>query len=764
MNTTISSNPALNLADRQLVEGGHLIRLLDDLTDGYCTYDQQWQFSFISPKCKQLLNLSDALLGANLWENFPLLEQSGLKAEALRAVEMQQTVIFRELCPYTGRWIENYIQPCTNGANLYFKDITSLLKASEEQERFKAVIEATTDFVCITDGRGRPTFLNSAGRRMIGLAETDDVSNTQFHPQEVSDRILNIGLPIALREGVWTGETALLTRENKIIPVLQVTIAHRATDQQVSYFSTIARDISGQKKTEHRLQQQAALLDIAPDAIIVCDLDFNITFWNKGAVKIYGWGLSEAIGKNLKALLFDLNDDDKVSPQFNILGSKGEWGGESRHHTKSGEQIRAECHWRLVKDVQDEAHSYLFINTDITEKKQLEEQIYRTQRMESILTLASGIAHDLNNVLAPILLATRILHLRLPDDDSRQLIDTLQRSAERGADLIKQVLTYARGASGEKNPVIIEPLISEIVGILSDTIPRSIRFEIKCSSAQSLVLGDGTQLYQVLMNLCVNARDAMPDGGVITINTREAILQDQFSPFLSENVSGDFIVIEVSDTGTGIDPKVRDKIFEPFFTTKPLGQGTGLGLSTVQGIVKGHNGFVAVQSEKDIGTTFEIYLPKLDEAFSPQAKVEASAALTGSGQQILIVDDESEILLLTGEVLKGYGFRPQTAQGGARAIQLVREEGFQPELAIVDLMMPGVDGLTTIRELKKILPTLKIIITSGLAKKETIEEAFSIGASAFLPKPSLPAEILRTVTSMIESCSSINSSQKNLPK
>lgn len=725
-----------------------MVQLLDDLTDGYATFDEDWRFSFISPKCKNFMNISDDVLGLNLWEEFPLLIQSGFQSEALRAVTAQRTVKVRELCPYTVRWVENYIQPCVNGTNLYFKDITELLKNSEEQERFKSVLEATTDFVCITDGRGRPTFLNSAGRRMIGLNETEDVSNTQFHPKEASDQILNIGLPIAWREGVWTGETALITRENKIVPVLQVTIVHKNEDQQVSYFSTIARDISGQKKTENRLRQQAALLDLAPDAIIVCDLNFNITFWNKGAVKIYGWSISEALGRTIKTLLFDPNNDSLAIPKFDTLRSQGEWEGESRHYNKSGDEIRAECHWRLVRDVRGEAHSYLFINTDVTEKKQLEEQVYRTQRMESILTLASGIAHDLNNVLSPILLATRILHMRLQDDDSRQLIDTLQRSAERGADLIKQVLTYARGASGEKNPVAIEPLISEIVGILTDTMPRAIRFEVQPLSESSLVLGDGTQLYQVLMNLCVNARDAMPEGGVIKISTREAKLQDQFSPLLSANVSGDFIVIEVTDTGTGIQPKVRDKIFEPFFTTKPLGQGTGLGLSTVQGIVKGHNGFVAVKSEIDIGTTFEIYLPKLAQSVAPQAKVEALNVTAGSGQQVLVVDDESEILLLTGEVLKGYGFRPKTAQGGARAIQLVSEEGFRPDLAIVDLMMPEIDGLTTIRELKKILPNLKIIITSGLANEETIREASLSGAMAFLPKPSLPVEILRIMNSL----------------
>ena len=727
-----------------------MIRLLDDLTDGYITFDEDWRFSFLSPKGKDFMNLSDDIIGLNIWEQFPLLVDSGFQAEAFRAVQEKRTINVTELCPYTNRWVENYIRPCANGVNLFFKDITPLLKSSEKQERFKAILEATTDFVCITDARGRPTFLNSAGRRMIGLTESDDVSNTQFHPKEVSDLILNVGLPIAWREGVWTGETALITKENRIIPVLQVTIAHKDKDQQVSYFSTIARDISDQKKTENRLRQQAALLDLAPDAIIVCDLDFNITFWNNGAIKIYGWDQADVIGQNLKTILFASIDETLIQPKLDILSANGKWEGEFRQFTKSGDQIRTECHWRLIRDNKDEAHSYLFINTDVTEKKQLEEQIYRTQRMESILTLASGIAHDLNNVLAPILLATRILHMRLQDDDSRQLIETLQRSAERGADLIRQVLTYARGASGDKNPVVIEPLISEIVGIFSDTMPRSIRFELKCANQHSLVLGDGTQLYQVLMNLCVNAKDSMPDGGVITITTRDVHLQDQFSPFLAENVSGDFVVIEVSDTGHGIEPKVRDKIFEPFFTTKPLGQGTGLGLSTVQGIVKGHNGFISVKSEVNLGTTFEVYLPKLYKTFTIQEKTETLNELKGNGQTILVVDDENEILLLMNEILKDYGFQPKMALGGAQAIQLVSEEGFHPELAIIDLMMPEIDGLTTIRELKKILPNLTMIITSGLADEETIKQALVENASDFLPKPSSPTEIVRVVNRVIE--------------
>ena len=740
----------IKLSDSQFIESEFMVQLLDDLTDGYISFDENWRFSFLSPKGRDFMNLSDDIIGLNIWEHFPLLVDSGFQAEAFRAVQEKRTINVTELCPYTNRWVENYIRPCADGVNLFFKDITPLLKSSEKQERFKAILEATTDFVCITDARGRPTFLNSAGRRMIGLTEADDVSNTQFHPKEVSDLILNVGLPIAWREGVWTGETALITRENKIIPVLQVTIAHKDKDQQVSYFSTIARDISEQKKTENRLRQQAALLDLAPDAIIVCDLDFNITFWNNGAHKISGWGLSEVLGKNFKKLLFEIGDETLLKPKFDVLIANGEWSGEVRHIAKAGHQIRTECHWQLVRDEQDQAHSYLFIHTDVTEKKQLEEQVYRTQRMESILTLASGIAHDLNNVLAPILLATRILHMRLQDDDSRQLIDTLQRSAERGADLIRQVLTYARGASGEKNPVVIEPLISEVVGILSDTMPRTIRFDVQCGQESNVVLGDGTQLYQVLMNLCVNAKDAMPGGGVITIKTRETHLQDQFSPFLSENISGDFIVIEVADTGEGIEPKVRDKIFEPFFTTKPLGQGTGLGLSTVQGIVKGHNGFISVKSEVNLGTTFEVYLPKLYKTFTTQEKTETSTELKGNGQTILVVDDENEILLLMNENLKEYGFQPKMALGGAQAIHLVSEEGFHPELAIIDLMMPEIDGLTTIRELKKILPNLKIIITSGLAEEETIKQALVENASDFLPKPSSPAEIIRIVNRVIE--------------
>jgi two-component system, cell cycle sensor histidine kinase and response regulator CckA len=739
---------AIKLSDRQFIESEFMVQLLDDLTDGYVSFDA-WRFSFLSPKGREFMNLTDEMIGLNIWEQFPLLVQSGFQLEALRAVQEARTINVTELCPYTDRWIENYIRPCANGVNLFFKDITALLKSSEKQERFKAVLEATTDFVCITDSRGRPTFLNSAGRRMIGLTESDDVSNTQFHPKEVSDQILNVGLPIAWREGVWTGETALITRENKIIPVLQVTIAHKDQNQQVSYFSTIARDISEQKKTENRLRQQAALLDLAPDAIIVCDLDFNITFWNNGAIKIYEWARADVIGQNLNSILFASIDEALVKPKLDFLSANGKWEGEFRHFTKSGDQVRTECHWRLIRDNQDKAHSYLFINTDVTEKKQLEEQIYRTQRMESILTLASGIAHDLNNVLAPILLATRILHMRLQDDDSRQLIDTLQRSAERGADLIKQVLSYARGASGDKNPVLIEPLILEMVGILTDTMPRTIRFELQCSNQHSLVLGDGTQLYQVLMNLCVNAKDSMPDGGVIAISTRETHLQDQFSPFLAENVSGDFVVIEVTDTGHGIEPKVRDKIFEPFFTTKPLGQGTGLGLSTVQGIVKGHNGFVSVKSEINLGTTFEVYLPKLAKPFAVQEKAKASTELKGNGQSVLIVDDENEVLLLTNEILKEYGFQPKMALGGAQAIHLIRDEGFVPELAIIDLMMPKIDGLTTIEELRKLLPNLKIIITSGLADDETIKHALANNLADFLPKPSLPTEIFRLVNSLI---------------
>src|SRR6185503_170524 len=382
------------------------------------------------------------------------------------------------------------------------------------------------------------------------------------------------------------------------------------------------------KRIEDKVAEQAALLDKSQDAIVVIDLNHRVTYWNKSAERLYGWPAKDATGKKVDDLIFrDASHFDRVKRE--VL-EKSEWKGEFCQVTRGDEPVVVESHWTLIQDDIGKPKSILLVNTDVSEKKKIEAQFLRTQRMESIGTLAGGIAHDLNNVLAPILMSVEIMKQKFTDDQSRRMLSIVESSAKRGADMVKQVLTFARGVDGERVLLQSRHLIKEVAKITNETFPKTM--QIRTNIAENLwpIMGDATQLHQVLVNLAVNARDAMPNGGVITLSAENTSVEASSHPEKNGSPKpGFYVLVKVTDTGTGIPSHILDKIFEPFFTTKEMGKGTGLGLATVLGIVKSHNGFVQVQTEVNKGTTFLIYLPALENAQAQGTEGEQSGVPTG---------------------------------------------------------------------------------------------------------------------------------------
>jgi two-component system, cell cycle sensor histidine kinase and response regulator CckA len=381
---------------------------------------------------------------------------------------------------------------------------------------------------------------------------------------------------------------------------------------------------------------------------------------------------------------------------------------------------------------------------DITEKKSLEAQVLRAQRIESIGTLASGIAHDLNNVLTPTIMAIQILKKGLIDPRSQKILKTLEETTHRGAELVKQVLLFGRGIEGDRTIIPARDLIMEIERIVKEIFSKSI--DIRASLPDDLwsIVGDSTQLHQVLMNLCVNARDAMQNKGTLSISARNFLIDDSYTRMNLEARVGPYIIISISDTGVGIPPKLLDKIFEPFFTTKELGQGTGLGLSTAIGIVKSHGGFINVYSEVGKGTEFRIYLPATGTSNKHNSE-ESSELLSGRGELILIADDEEAIRDVTQRSLEAYGYKVLTAEDGIEAISLYTQHREEISAVLTDMMMPLMDGPATIRALHRINPEVKIIAASGLSPNDKNVPFPNIRANAFLPKPYTAKALLKTL-------------------
>ena len=362
------------------------------------------------------------------------------------------------------------------------------------------------------------------------------------------------------------------------------------------------------RRMEQRLREQAELLDLARDAICLNDMQQNILYWNKSAERLYGWSSHEALGRNANELLFQ-DDLDGPTEALRSLIRNGEWMGELHQVTKHEKNIIVESRWTLMRDAEHKPQSILVINTDVTEKKQMEAQFLRTQRMEGIGALAGGIAHDLNNALTPISIGIDLIRADLADKESKKHLEMMSASMRRAVEMVRHILNFSRGVGGRHETLRLKPLLDEMVHFATKTFPRSIRIETGIAEDLPSVTGNSTQLHQVLLNLCVNARDAMPNGGQLTIEAHAVKLGESDLPKNSGLSPGAYVSLRVSDTGHGIPAEIRQKIFDPFFTTKELGKGTGLGLSTAMGIVKTHNGFLDFESEPGKGTTFKVFLP-----------------------------------------------------------------------------------------------------------------------------------------------------------
>jgi PAS domain S-box-containing protein len=496
------------------------------------------------------------------------------------------------------------------------------------------------------------------------------------------------------------------------------------------------------KQNEKKIREQAALLDVATDAIFVQDLDKKILFWNKAAELLYKWKKEEAIGKKASEL-WQEKDLLKLQTALSILMRNRAWEGELQQITKTGQEITVESRWTLVKDFDHATQCFLVVNTDITQKKLLESQFLRAQRLESIGTLASGIAHDLNNVLAPILMTAQLLESQLHDERSQRLLPILISNAKRGANLVKQVLSFTRGMEGDRTLLQLKHIVREIQQVIRETFPKSLEVSTCIPSNLWTIYGDATQLHQVLMNLCVNARDAMPNGGTLKISAENFLVDENYARMHLDAQVGSYIAITVGDTGVGIAPEILDRIFEPFYTTKEFGKGTGLGLSTVLGIIKSHGGFINVYSEIGKGSQFKVFLPAQQ---TPETLEEPEKELpSGNGELILVVDDEDSIRDITKTSLEIHNYKAITACDGIEAIALYAEHRDEISVVLTDMLMPSMDGLTTIRTLKKINPNVKIIAVSGLASTEKVNAAADIGVKAFLSKPYTAKQLLQTI-------------------
>jgi len=620
------------------------------------------------------------------------------------------------------------------------KELTDLKRALDEAA-----------IVAITDQRGEITYVNEkfceiskySNEELIG--QDHRIINSGFHSKEF---IRNIWTTIANGK-TWHGELRNRAKDGSIYWVDTTIVPFVDESGKPFQYTAIRFDITERKAAEERILQQAALINKARDAIIVCDLNLRVLFWNKGAERIYGWTLSEVLGKDLREVLYS-GAVDEIDAGLATLNAKGEWNSETKLRSKEGRPLIIERRWTLIRNELGQPDYILIINTDITERKTAQEHLLRAQRMESIGTLAGGIAHDLNNILSPIMMSADMLRLNVPDKETARWLGVIKESAERGADLIKQVLTFARGMTGERLTVQLKHIVKELVSVLKETLPKSISLKYEVDPELWTISADPTQIHQVLMNVCINARDAMPSGGTITIHATNVRVDEHYSRMNIDAQPGNYVLTTVTDTGTGMSAEVLQRIFDPFFTTKDIGHGTGLGLATSQTIVSNHGGFITVYSEPRKGTRFSIYLPSAEAGKEVAASAVTEAMPRGNNELILVVDDEETIRQVAAATLVKFGYRTAVATDGTDALAVYSQQGPEVAAVLTDMAMPYMEGTALIRALRKLDPQIKIIAMSGLTSEGTTAELTDLKVDSFLSKPFTAEMLLNTIHTVLK--------------
>ncbi len=605
--------------------------------------------------------------------------------------------------------------------------------------RLETTLESMSDAVFILDEGWNFIYLNRRSEELLLRSRAELLGRNiwaEFPPSVGSE------FDRAYHRAVASGETQSFVAHYPPLDTWFDVTAYPTPDGLAVYF----RDVNDLVATQRELQRRQAMIDRAGDAILVRTLDSVLIEWNGGAERMYGWSPAEAIGRNARDLLYD--DPRPFDLATKLLLADGSWSGELEQRRRDGSRLTVAARWTLIHDDRGEPEFVLAINSDITERRRIEAELYRAQRLDSVGRLASGIAHDLNNVLAPIMMASDLLAARITDRELGELVESVRQSAERGSDMVRRVLTFASGVDSSRRPVDVDELVDDVAGIVAATFPRSIALVVANDAPGSAVLGDRTQLHQVLLNLCVNARDALVDGGRLTIRVSREEIDEQYASHHPNATAGSFVTVTIEDTGTGMRPEVLDRATEPFFTTKPQGEGTGLGLSIARSIAHGHGGFLRLTSTYGVGTRADVVLPSTSEPPLPDVPRRHSLP-RGRGETVLLVDDEPLVLDITRRTLESLGYRIVTAGNGADAVKAFVADA-SVSVVVTDMTMPIMDGAATARVLRTIRPDVRIIVVTGVATDEPLAVSVRDQAQAFLTKPFTAAQLAEALATVLE--------------
>ena len=624
----------------------------------------------------------------------------------------------------------------------------------ESEERFRQLAENILDVFWLMDvAKKRMLYVSPAYEDIWDRSREDLYASPQswldaIHPQD-RERVAR-SARTGQADGTYDEEYRIIRPDGSIRWIRDQAFPVTDADGCVHRVAGVARDITERQRAELDLRESEHkyrhLFESLSDAAFLIDAtNGRILDGNPQAEGLLGLTRTEILGANLATFLEEGGNGISIRrliESTKASGGKMEWVITQKDGAKSPVQCS-------VRPVTLHGHDLILVlMEDITERLKTEGQLFRAQRMDTIGALAGGIAHDLNNVFGPIIMAVDLFKETMTDPRERSILEMMETSAQRGAEMVKQVLYFARGLEGRRELIDPAQLVAELRKLAQDTFPKSISLETFAIEGLAKIPGDRTQLYQVLLNLCVNSRDAMPSGGRLKITARTSHIDEQLAATHPNVLSGNFVVLEVADTGEGIPPQILDKIFEPFFTTKEAGKGTGLGLSSSIAIVRNHGGFITVESVQAWGTVFRVHLP----AEAPRAATPIAAVMEtlprGADELILIIDDEAAIRSFASQTLEAFGYRVMTASDGAEGLVRYAQSMGGIAAVITDMAMPVMDGSATIRELVRIDAHVKIIAASGLSA-QGVETVAGEGVRHFLAKPYSAETMLNMLSELL---------------
>jgi len=637
-------------------------------------------------------------------------------------------------------------------------DITSR-KSSETRAQdalalMKAMIHHSPVGIIVYATDGQAVIANGAAARMVGT-EVTVLLRQNFHELESWRKY---GLLAAAEQAIASGRGVAHSGRLETTFGRSIWIEARFVPfehEGSRHLLLIMSDETDKHAAFDRLQLMHAAVVAAPVGWVVTDAGGTIEWVNPGFTTLTGYSPEEVIGRNPRVLKSGRHAPEFYGTMWATIKRGEVWSGEMFNQRKDGRQYHEFMTIAPVRDEEGAIRHFVAIKLDITEQKSLENQLARAQRLESIGMLASGIAHDLNNIFAPILLSIELLKMKYPTSDAKKMLELIETAGQRGAGIVRQVLTFARGIDGERAVIQPKYLLKELAQILGQTLPREITVQSELARDLSTVCGDTNQLHQVILNLAINARDAMPHGGTLTLKACDVAVDAAWvsrNPMLKP---GPYVALGVADSGTGIAPEVLENMFDPFFTTKPRGKGTGLGLSTVYGIVRSHGGVVEVKTQLGRGTEFTVLLPASSK---PEVRHDSNppmaAPFTGAGRRVLVVDDEESIRLVILHTLQRHGFVVEVAVDGAEALAIFRAHPGRFVAVLTDMMMPNMNGAELAREIRRLSPGLPIVAMTGISSVHSIGSMETIlralGIQTILQKPCTETELLAALQRELE--------------